>query len=81
MSSPEMPREEGHDRLYRLTATGGKVGAETKYYLDAHSARGWRDRLREAGYEAHAAWVPASAFTAVSDEELDRLAAEEESRA
>ncbi|MEV6401118.1 hypothetical protein AB0M39_41160 [Streptomyces sp. NPDC051907] len=77
MSSAELPREDGHDQVYRLTATGGDAKPESKYYLSAYQARSWRDTLRAAGYEAHAAVAPAAAFVAVDDEELELLAAAE----
>lgn len=71
--------EAGHEWIYRLTATRKDDGEplESQYYISPHKARFWRNELRETGYEAKAARVPASAFTELTDAELDALADEE----
>lgn len=71
--------EAGHEFIYRLTATRRSDGEplESQYYVSAHKARFWRNELRETGYEAKAARVPASAFEELDDAELDALADEE----
>lgn len=65
--------EQGHDFIYRLTAMDPEP-TETRYYKSPYQARRWRDRLREAGFEAVTARVPADAFQPLSDTDLDALA-------
>jgi hypothetical protein len=72
--SAEQSVEDGHEQVYRLTATNGEgKPLETKYFLSPYEVRAWRDRLRETGYEARASVVPAAEFRALSDAELDAL--------
>lgn len=68
--------EEGHERIFRLTAVEDGRARETRYFKDAYETRQWRNSLREAGYEAQAALAPASAFQVLDDETLDGLAEE-----
>lgn len=77
MAGEEAVIEDGHEFIYRLTAIGGEGKVETKYFKSPYETRGWRDRLRETGYDAQAGRVPASAFELLGDAELDRLADEE----
>lgn len=74
LAEGELAVTEGHEWIYRLTAMGGDRALETRYFKEPYETRGWRDRLRETGYEAVVAAVPASAFRELSDTELDELA-------
>jgi hypothetical protein len=81
VAAPELPLQQGHDTLYRLTATGEDAPTETRYFLSPYEARSWRNRLRATGYAAHVASVPSAAFSPLPDGDLDRLAAEEQAQA
>ncbi|MER5549973.1 hypothetical protein ABT072_48210 [Streptomyces sp. NPDC002589] len=65
--------EAGHEWIYRITALADPP--ESKYVIAPYEARSFKRRLHAVGYEAQVARVPASAFVAVSDEELDALVA------
>ncbi|MFD9775025.1 hypothetical protein ACFWXE_32480 [[Kitasatospora] papulosa] len=67
-----MPAHEaGHEWIYRVTALADPP--ESKYVLAPYEAQSLRRRLRNVGYEAQVARVPATAFVLISDEELDAL--------
>ncbi|MFD8417240.1 hypothetical protein ACFV2Q_36805, partial [Streptomyces sp. NPDC059650] len=63
--------EPGHEWIFRVTALANPP--ESKYVLSPYEARLLKKRLRQAGYGADVARVPASAFIPLSDEELDAL--------
>lgn len=69
--------EEGHDFVYRVTATGDDGKPQTCYYIRPHKAAFWRDQLRRTGYASTVARVPATDFTELTDAELDALAQQE----
>lgn len=67
-----MPAHEaGHEWIYRVTVLGDPP--ESKYVLAPYEAQSLTRRLRNVGYEAQVARVPATAFVLISDEELDAL--------
>ncbi|MFD8947736.1 hypothetical protein ACFV0B_02600 [Streptomyces xanthophaeus] len=69
-----MPTHEaGHEWIYRVTALADRP--ESKYVLSPYEAGSLKRRLRQVGYEADVARVPASAFVPLTDEELDALVA------
>ncbi|GLX22608.1 hypothetical protein [Streptomyces lavendulae] len=63
--------EVGHEWIYRVTALADRL--ESKYVLSPYEARSLKEGLRQVGYEADVARVPASAFVPLSNEELDAL--------
>lgn len=70
--------EPGHEWVYRLTALSVELEPlESRYFLTAYQARGWRDELRKTGYLTAVARVAASGvmgFMPIDDDYLDRLA-------
>lgn len=72
--------EDGHEVVFRLTTSQPGQKPQTKYYLSAYETRAWRDRVRAIGYTTVVGRVPAEAFEAVGDEELDALAAADQVR-
>lgn len=73
----ESPFEPGHEHIFRVTATGDRGPAESRYYTSPHMAAFWRDQLRLTGYRTVVGVVPAEAFEELDDATLDALAQEE----
>lgn len=69
--------EEGHDFIFRVTATMGGKEPQSNYYVSPHKAAFWRDQLRKTGYESTVGLVPHSAFLQVDDATLDEMAKQE----
>ncbi|WP_327740593.1 hypothetical protein OG749_47040 (plasmid) [Streptomyces nojiriensis] len=63
--------EAGHEWIYRVTAFADTP--ESKYVLSPYEARSLKQRVEKIGYQAQVSRVPATAFVAVSDDELDLL--------
>lgn len=81
-ADPECPCQAEHPWIYRVTALRGNgAPPESKYLPGPGQARFWRDEVGALGYKINVGRVPAEAFQALSVEELNRLADEEQAQA
>lgn len=69
--------EEGHDFIFRVTATKDGEKSQSAYYVSPDKAAFWRDQLRKTGYESTVDLVPHNAFLQVDDATLDEMAKQE----